>query len=154
MRQFVLGFSIFSMLFLFAGEASAQKIIDKNQINERIRALRSRLKEYQTIVQKAPETVELKLEQISEELENRDDVAVTVLFHDPENNAKNSNSNPNLIEKSDHELEIHSHDQSERLEELQRRKDLFNRLREKVQQATRSSRRSAKRINHLIASVQ
>lgn len=157
MRRIALGVCL-SMLLAASGNAYAQKVIDKDQINERINELRNRLKEYQTQLQSKPESAGFKLEKISEELESREDVAVTVLFRDPElsqvspsqgaadaleevrlDEAENKNSSPESGLK--------------RLEELQKRKELFARLREKVRTATRGSKSRAENINNLIAQI-
>ncbi len=75
---FMLGISTIG----FAGQGFQQE-----NLNQRIKALRTRLTEYSKQKHKkveVKETVELKLEEISENLESRKDVEVLVLFHDPE----------------------------------------------------------------------
>ncbi|HNX76466.1 MAG TPA: hypothetical protein PLM07_05225 [Candidatus Rifleibacterium sp.] len=98
MRRFVSGILV-AGVFFFCGssQAMAQRTPGLKEVNERIQALRQRLQNYQsqrgTIKQDQAtcesadlivETPEPKVEKIVEELENRKDVAVTVLFHDPD----------------------------------------------------------------------
>lgn len=159
MRRSILGFCLLSLFLSLNSGAFAQKIIDKDQINARIKELRNRLKEYHSNIQKAPETTELKLEKISEELENREDVAVTVLFHDPEAGSREETavSAPQIEEQSveivDEINVATSNAQAGRLEEMNRRQALFDSLRAKVQQATRRSRANAREINSLVAQI-
>jgi uncharacterized phage infection (PIP) family protein YhgE len=147
------------MCFLNVQVVSAQKIIDRNQINDRIRDLRDRLKQYHSSIRKGPETVELKLEKISEELENREDVAVTVLFHDPEVSGSRDSVVEKAIEENSPEVAPdetadESADYSKRLEELLKRRELYGKLRAKVELATRSSQKNARNINNLLAQIE
>ncbi len=174
MRRSFLFFFLLSFVLMSNPGVFAQKVVDHDQINNRIKELRNRLKEYQTgkaskTQVKPDEKPEEKPEEIIEELENRKDVAVTVLFHDSEN-ATDARINE-TIDLNDHlsemeaplsaiselktisdEKEILSHDK-QRLDEMKKRQELFDRLRHKVQQATRRSRRSALEINRLVAHV-
>ncbi len=159
MRRSILGFCLMSLFLACNSGAYAQKIIDKDQINARIKELRNRLKEYHSNIQKAPETAEIKLEKISEELENREDVALTVLFHDPESGLREENAASSVVVE-DQSVEIvdeisvtMSNAQAGRLEEMNRRQALFDSLRAKVQQATRRSRANAREINSLVAQI-
>ena len=98
MRRFVSGILV-AGVFFFCGSSQvmAQRTPALKEVNERIQALRQRLQNYQsqrgaTKQQQAAcepadlilEPPEPKVEKIVEELENRKDVAVTVLFHDPD----------------------------------------------------------------------
>lgn len=162
MRRSILGLSLFSLVFLGSQGVFAQKVIDKDQINERIKELRNRLKQYQTSVRVASEKEEIKLERISEELETRQDVAVTVLFHDGE-----VKEDQESVEKlsSEHLFEddvnvkpepisvMVENTQFQRLDEMKKRQELFDSLRAKVQQATRRSHESARMINGLVAQI-
>ncbi|MFZ5950492.1 MAG: hypothetical protein ACOYXC_07290 [Candidatus Rifleibacteriota bacterium] len=169
MRRSFLGFFLLSFVLMSNPGIFAQKVIDRDQINNRIKELRNRLKEYQTgKISNAQAKPEEKPEEISEELENRKDVAVTVLFHDSENagdapinetidlNDHLSNMEASLSEIS--ELKTISEEkvltpEKQRLNEMKKRQELFESLRNKVQQATRRSRRSALEINRLVAQV-
>ncbi len=157
MRRIALGVCL-SMLLAASGNLYAQKVIDKDQINERIKELRNRLKEYQTQLQSKPESVDLRLEKISEELESRDNVAVTVLFRDPElSQVRPSHGAADALEevRLDEEQKKSATPANglQRLEELQKRKELFARLREKVKTATRGTKTRAESINSLIAQI-
>ncbi|MEW6712189.1 MAG: hypothetical protein AB1403_20380 [Candidatus Riflebacteria bacterium] len=170
MRRSFLGLFLLSFVLMSNPGVFAQKVIDRDQINNRIKELRNRLKDYQTgkttNTQAKPEE---KPEEISEELEKRKDVAVTVLFHDSENAGDDKISE--TIDLNDHlsemeaplsaisELETISDEKEAltpeklRLDEMKKRQELFESLRNKVQQATRRSRRSALEINRLVAQV-
>ncbi len=99
MRRFVGGI-LAAGVFFFCGSSQvmAQRVPAGKELNQRIQALRERLQNYQN--QRNPlkqqnqvnpgesliiEPDETKGEVIVEELENRKDVAVTVLFHDSGN---------------------------------------------------------------------
>ncbi|GAB4275804.1 MAG: hypothetical protein Kow0029_17190 [Candidatus Rifleibacteriota bacterium] len=158
MRRFALGFCIFSIIFLNSGGAFAQKIIDKNQINERIKALRCRLKEYQASFKKVAEKPEEIFEKISEDLENREDVAVTVLYRDPESPAEeyDLNNDANVrgnFHKETDQASLGATEENMRLEELEKRKQLYDSLREKVFQATKRTRNNAQDINNALAQL-
>lgn len=158
MRRSILGFCLFSFVLASSSGVFAQKTIDKSQINDRIKQLRNRLKEYQSTIKKAPETVEIKLEKISEELESREDVAVTVLFHDPEASSLQEDLKENSFENTEEAIEDEvqvdvANVQAQRLEEMKRRQQLFDSLRAKVQQATRRSRENAREIHSLVAQI-
>jgi YesN/AraC family two-component response regulator len=146
------------MLLAASGNLYAQKVIDKDQINERIRELRNRLKEYQTQLRSKPESADLQLEKISEELESREDVAVTVLFRDPELSQVGPSDNAAAALEEVRLDEEQNKGASpanglKRLEELQKRQELFARLREKVKTATSGSKSRAESINSLIAQI-
>lgn len=97
MRKLFVGLGMAGLILAGSSEAMAQKTPTSKELNERIKALRSRLQDFQMKSvrntdgqrQVSRESVELildqpdvKVEKIVEELENRKDVAVTVLFHD------------------------------------------------------------------------
>lgn len=99
MRKLFVGLGMAGLLFVGSSEAIAQKTSTSKELNERIKALRSRLQDFQTKnvrqtsarPDSGDETAgliiaepEMKGEKIVEELESRSDVAVTVLFHDPD----------------------------------------------------------------------
>ncbi|MGM0600576.1 MAG: hypothetical protein ACQETH_12265 [Candidatus Rifleibacteriota bacterium] len=177
MRRLVFGFGIFLLLLSPANDCQAQKMIDKAQINQRIHNLRNRLKDYHTRFQTPQQKKAEKLKKISEELEKREDVAVTVLFTDPEAGKSNACFEPEVnsdngsaetvaqfagagnaetartATKSITDNESLTEEQKSRLLEIEKRKKLFARLREKVQQATRGSKKSAKDIRSLVASI-
>ena len=77
-------------LLVLASTASASSISRQAKLTERLRLLRERLDRFQQENHKQNdckaqiETVELKLEKISNELETRKDVKVITLFHDTE----------------------------------------------------------------------
>jgi hypothetical protein len=159
MRRLALGICL-SLLLNCTGPVLAQKSIDKNQINKRISDLRERLKEYQQSMQtRKPVVEEAQLEKISDEFEARDDVAVTVLYRDPVlSQTSPSGTDMEILEEA-HLEEIKNKDDYEsdtnfeRLEELQRREQLYEKLRAKVRNATRSSQAQAKDINRLVALI-
>lgn len=163
MRRSYLGFCLLSFVVLGSSGAFAQKIIDKDQINDRIKELRARLKSYQNSIRNERETIELKFEKISEELESREDVAVTVLFHDSDSAVGPQNFDEadvsEMVNESSHalkdEIEYLSIDemQAKRLEESKKRQQLFDSLRAKVQKATRRSRKRAVEINSMVAQI-
>jgi hypothetical protein len=177
MRRLVFGFGICLIMLGPVNDCFAQKMIDKAQINQRINSLRNRLKDYHKRFQTPQQRKAEELEEISEGLERRDDVAVTVLFTDPEAGKSNASFEPetkpvetearankkvaqtNKVENTSDSLtaiknnESLTDEQKEHLLELEKRKRLFASLRKKVQQATRGSKKSAKDISLLVASI-
>lgn len=166
MRKLLVGLGIAGLLLVGNSEVNAQKTSSSKELNERIKALRSRLQDYQTkTVRQSParllsgdETAdlivsqpELKGEKIVEELESRKDVAVTVLFHDsdsgslPEPKVAASISAPVAASVAVNEkASADNHDlRSKRYEDL----------RQRVYLATRNARAQAGEINRQVASL-
>ena len=87
MRKFTI--LLGSIFFFYCGVSAsfAESAFQNDDLSQRIKKLRQRLETYHISAPKkvveVKETVELKLEEIVENLETRDDVKVTVLFQDP-----------------------------------------------------------------------
>lgn len=158
MRRLIWGGCLLSLFLACYSVVYAQKIIDKDQINSRIKELQNRIKTYYSNIRKPSETVELKLEKISEELENRKDVVVTVLFHDTEMDlCEEAPILTSQIEKqfaeTVNENNVAVSNTQKRLEEINQRKAFYDSLRTKIKQATRRVHTNACEINRLIAQI-
>jgi len=191
MRRFVSGILV-AGVFLFCGSSQvmAQRVPAGKELNQRIQALRERLQNYQN--QRNPvkaqnqaepgeglilEPDEPKGEIIVEELENRKDVAVTVLFHDAGNlpadvdfeNVEAQDADQNEIDskngtgvkivsvraaKSDAGVEKRD---SVKKSDVRQTKDTrlarYEELRQRVYLATRNARAQAVDINRQIARI-
>jgi hypothetical protein len=157
MRKLALGLSIACFCLCFNNLSFASSTENEN-LNARIKSLQERLKEFQNREYKdheeklivEEEGIDLILEEEAkrltnpnlsmnieaaerkvEELENRLDVAVTVLFHDNEyNGSYGANKNIDIIEPPKVIMEDSAED----------RQILYDSLRKKVLQATRSGK--------------
>ncbi|MBU1108837.1 MAG: hypothetical protein KKB51_19325 [Candidatus Riflebacteria bacterium] len=168
MRGFSIGFVLAGLILTSTTNVDAQRAFTGREMNERINALRNKLQNYQVEhVRKEPEkvalvkeneTVEIKFEKLVEEFESRTDVAVTVLFHDPDfgqSSAKNESPNdsrqvkePALIAQAPIKNATQPLDVERTL-----RLEKYEELRRKVQLATRRTHANAQQINSMIAQV-
>lgn len=124
-------------LLVLASTANASSNVSRQaKITERLRLLRERLDRFQreshnnTNCKRRGETVELKLEKISTELETRKDVKVITLFHDPE------------------------FSKVEKPKKIVKKKILtIDDLRKKMKATTNNTKRRADRIREMVASI-
>ena len=169
MRRFVVGL-VLTCLAVFCGsnQALAQKSSGSRDVNQRIQALRTRLMDFQAQRSASKEepaefaelildSFEIKGEKLVEEFENRSDVAVTVLFHDAEAVVSTAISNESAEKMAENKVEeiAENDDKNDELHlESDSRLKRYEKLRERVCQATRSVRFQASQINRQIARVQ
>lgn len=161
MRKAILVCGMIASLCFPTGKALAQKNeLDRKDVNNRIEALRSRLDEFrqnkiQRVREPEPvvvEKIEESFEQISVELENRNDVAVVVLFKDAdyvvapeEPELEKPASRADTIPLSIYE--------SNRQQEDLARKNRYDELRRRVFLATRRTQDSATGLQQLVANI-
>ena len=169
MRSLGIGFVLAGLILASASDADAQRAFSSRELNERINALRSRLQNYHLervcaepenpVLVNENETVEIKFEKLVEEFEARDDVAVTVLFHDPDFAGNTAKSNPPAVAKPKKQPVVTAQaptnpDAAQQLElERSQRQEKYNELRRRVQMATRRTREGAQQINSMVAQI-
>ncbi|MBQ3644853.1 MAG: hypothetical protein II961_09675 [Candidatus Riflebacteria bacterium] len=190
MRRLALGLGIAFFCFFCSGVSFASSIENDN-LNSRIKALQERLKEFQNREYKdheekiiaEEEAIDLILdqdesllplpevtideeiaEQIVEDLENRSDVAMTVLFHDSSEDERfESNKSffasidaPKVFEKFDAEKAVYSMIEPPKViieDSPEDKQQFYESLRIKVLQATRSSKLDQEEREQILASL-
>jgi hypothetical protein len=161
MRKFLVAVGLVALLVGSVPEANAQRAFSNKELNERIKALRTRLADYQQksvrkVIDRTPlanESIAITTEKAFVELDSRKDAAVTVLFHDNEFQG-NSAALPATRQSV---LPIAAGTDGKLLaegEEKRLRNEKFAALRQKVQMATRRTHNEAVVINSQMAKLQ
>lgn len=169
MRKVILVCGMIASLCFPAGKALAQRNeLDRKGMNKRIEELRSRLDEFrQNKTEQTQESepvverIEESFEKISVDLENRNDVAVVVLFKDaeyavileePKEAKKPKVKKPVSRNNQKNTVPLSVYDSNRQQEDLAR-KDRYDELRRRVFLATRRTQKSAAGLQQLVANV-